>query len=47
MPLEGFIPYDSKAAERYEKKRWWLGITLGDVLDKAAATAADFRKAAA
>jgi len=36
MPLEGFIPYDSKAAERYEKKRWWLGITLGDVLDKAA-----------
>ncbi|MDH3825991.1 MAG: AMP-binding protein [Desulfobacterales bacterium] len=36
MPLEGFIPYDSKAAERYEKKRWWLGITLGDMLDKAA-----------
>ena len=36
MTLEGFIPYDSKAAERYEKKRWWLGITLGDMLDKAA-----------
>jgi non-ribosomal peptide synthetase component E (peptide arylation enzyme) len=36
MPLDGFIPYDSKAAERYEKKRWWLGITLGDMLDKAA-----------
>jgi non-ribosomal peptide synthetase component E (peptide arylation enzyme) len=36
MTLEGFIPYDPKAAERYEKKRWWLGITLGDMLDKAA-----------
>ena len=36
MTLEGFIPYDSKAAELYEKKRWWLGITLGDMLDKAA-----------
>ena len=36
MTLEGFIPYDSEAAERYEKKRWWLGITLGDMLDKAA-----------
>jgi 2,3-dihydroxybenzoate-AMP ligase/mycobactin salicyl-AMP ligase len=36
MTLEGFIPYDSKAAERYERKRWWLGITLGDMLDKAA-----------
>ena len=36
MTLEGFIPYDPQAAERYEKKRWWLGITLGDMLDKAA-----------
>ena len=36
MALEGFIPYDSEAAARYEKKRWWLGITLGDMLDKAA-----------
>ncbi len=35
MTLEGFIPYDPEAAARYEKKRWWLGITLGDMLDKA------------
>ncbi len=36
MTLEGFISYDPGAAARYEKKRWWLGITLGDMLDKAA-----------
>jgi 2,3-dihydroxybenzoate-AMP ligase/mycobactin salicyl-AMP ligase len=35
MKLDGFIPYDSEAAERYQKKRWWLGLTLGDMLDKA------------
>ena len=35
MNLEGFIPYDSAAADLYEKKRWWLGITLGDMVDKA------------
>jgi 2,3-dihydroxybenzoate-AMP ligase/mycobactin salicyl-AMP ligase len=35
LTLEGFIPYDPEAAARYEKKRWWLGITLGDMLDKA------------
>jgi non-ribosomal peptide synthetase component E (peptide arylation enzyme) len=35
MNLEGFIPYDSEAAEIYEKKRWWLGMTLGDMFDKA------------
>ncbi|MBI5603206.1 MAG: AMP-binding protein [Deltaproteobacteria bacterium] len=35
MNLDGFTPYDSKAAEGYEKKRWWLGLTLGDMLDKA------------
>jgi 2,3-dihydroxybenzoate-AMP ligase/mycobactin salicyl-AMP ligase len=35
MNLEGFIPYDSAAADRYEKKRWWLGMTLGDMFDKA------------
>ena len=35
MNLEGFIPYDSAAADLYEKKRWWLGMTLGDMLDKA------------
>jgi 2,3-dihydroxybenzoate-AMP ligase/mycobactin salicyl-AMP ligase len=35
MNLEGFIPYDSAAADIYEKKRWWLGMTLGDMVDKA------------
>ena len=35
MNLEGFIPYDSASADLYEKKRWWLGMTLGDMLDKA------------
>jgi 2,3-dihydroxybenzoate-AMP ligase/mycobactin salicyl-AMP ligase len=35
MNLEGFIPYDSAAADLYEKKRWWLGMTLGDMFDKA------------
>jgi non-ribosomal peptide synthetase component E (peptide arylation enzyme) len=33
--FEGFTPYDPKATELYERKRWWLGITLGDMLDKA------------
>ncbi len=36
MKLEGFTPYDPQAAALYEKRRWWLGITLGDMLDKAA-----------
>lgn len=36
MNLEGFTPYDPEMAALYEKRRWWLGITLGDMLDKAA-----------
>jgi 2,3-dihydroxybenzoate-AMP ligase len=35
MAYEGFTPYDRRAAERYEKRRWWLGMTLGDVFDKS------------
>ncbi len=35
MVFQGFTPYDPKAAELYNRKRWWLGITLGDMLDKA------------
>lgn len=27
---------DTKPAELYEKKRWWLGLTIGDILDKNA-----------
>ncbi len=35
MVFDGFTPYDPKAAELYEQKRWWLGITLGDMFDRA------------
>ncbi|MBN1101817.1 MAG: AMP-binding protein [Deltaproteobacteria bacterium] len=35
MIYEGFTPYDPTAAEIYEKRRWWLGMTLGDILDKS------------
>jgi 2,3-dihydroxybenzoate-AMP ligase/mycobactin salicyl-AMP ligase len=35
MVFDGFTPYDPKAAELYEKRRWWLGMTLGDMFDKA------------
>ena len=35
MVFDGFIPYDPSAAALYEKRRWWLGMTLGDMFDKA------------
>lgn len=35
MPIEGFEPYRPEDAERYNKYRWWLGITWGDLFDKA------------
>ena len=35
MPLEGYIGYKKEDAEKYDKARWWLGLTLGDLLDKA------------
>jgi 2,3-dihydroxybenzoate-AMP ligase/mycobactin salicyl-AMP ligase len=35
MVFEGFTSYDPRAAELYERKRWWLGITLGDMFDRA------------
>jgi len=35
MTLEGFTPYDRDAAALYEKRRWWLGLTIGDMFDKA------------
>lgn len=34
--LEGVIPYDQEDAEIYNKFRWWSGLTLGDILDRAA-----------
>ena len=36
MPIEGFTPYDPESAALYTKKRWWLGLTMGDTLDRAA-----------
>jgi 2,3-dihydroxybenzoate-AMP ligase len=35
MPLEGFTPYAKEDAEKYNRMRWWLGMTWGDVFDKA------------
>jgi len=34
--LEGFVPYKKKDADKYNRLRWWLGLTFGDLLDKAA-----------
>ncbi len=34
MTLDGFIPYETTAAELYTERRWWLGLTLGGMLDK-------------
>jgi 2,3-dihydroxybenzoate-AMP ligase len=35
MPIEGFQPYKQEDAEKYIKYRWWLGLTWGDMFDKA------------
>lgn len=35
MPIEGFQPYKQEDVERYVKYRWWLGLTWGDMFDKA------------
>jgi 2,3-dihydroxybenzoate-AMP ligase/mycobactin salicyl-AMP ligase len=34
--LKGFTPYKKEDAEKYNKFRWWSGLTLGDTLDRAA-----------
>jgi 2,3-dihydroxybenzoate-AMP ligase len=34
MPIEGFEPYHTEDAEKYNKYRWWLGLTWGDLFDK-------------
>jgi len=34
--LEGFIPYKKEDAAKYNELRWWAGLTLGDILDRAA-----------
>ncbi|HUT73093.1 MAG TPA: AMP-binding protein [Desulfatiglandales bacterium] len=35
MSIEGFPAYKKEKAQLYNKYRWWLGLTWGDVLDKA------------
>jgi 2,3-dihydroxybenzoate-AMP ligase len=35
MPIEGFEPYRQEDAEKYNGCRWWLGLTWGDMFDKA------------
>jgi len=34
--LKGFIPYKGEDAEKYNKYRYWAGLTFGDILDRAA-----------
>jgi 2,3-dihydroxybenzoate-AMP ligase/mycobactin salicyl-AMP ligase len=34
--LKGFTPYKEEDAEKYNRLRWWAGLTFGDILDKAA-----------
>ncbi len=34
--LEGFTPYREEDVEEYNRRRWWLGLTFGDLLDRAA-----------
>ena len=36
MFLKGFTPYKKEDAEKYNRLRWWAGLTFGDILDKAA-----------
>ena len=35
MPLTDFPRHEKEDAEKYGARRWWLGITLGDMLDKS------------
>ncbi len=34
--LEGHAPYNEEDADYYSKRRWWAGLNLGGLLDKAA-----------
>jgi 2,3-dihydroxybenzoate-AMP ligase len=35
MAIEGFTEYNTEDAELYSRFRWWLGLTWGDLLDRA------------
>lgn len=34
--IDGFTPYAEEDAEKYNRLRWWPGLTFGDILDRAA-----------
>ena len=36
IKIKGFTPYPKDEAREYEENRWWLGLTLGDMLQRAA-----------
>lgn len=35
MAIEGFTEYAKEDREKYNRLRWWLGLTWGDLFDKA------------
>ncbi|HME44876.1 MAG TPA: AMP-binding protein [Syntrophorhabdales bacterium] len=35
MAVEGFEPYKPEDAKKYSRLRWWLGMTWGDMFNKA------------
>ena len=35
--LEGFVPYKKEVIDSYRAKGSWLGLTLADIFDRAAA----------
>lgn len=35
MAIEGFTEYAKEDREKYNRRRWWLGMTWGDLFDKA------------
>lgn len=34
--IDGFTPYAGPDVEKYNRLRWWPGLTFGDILDRAA-----------
>ena len=34
MSIEGFTPYAREDIEKFNRRRWWLGMTWGDLFDK-------------
>ena len=35
MAIEGFTEYAKEDREKYNRRRWWLGLTWSDLLDRA------------